>query len=124
MLQLPPCYADGCSMTKLVVLAFPDERLRLKAGVVAVFDHVIDKIVSDMFETMYDDHGIGLAATQVGIRQRIVTLDISSDKPNPLCLINPVIVASEGTMDSEEGCLSVPAVSSQRSYANHPIHDQ
>ena len=96
-------------MALLEILHFPDQRLRTKAIPVEQVDKEIQQIVEDMFETMYDAPGIGLAATQVNIHQQIVVIDISEQKDQPLCLINPKIVQSEGVEKSEEGCLSVPA---------------
>ncbi len=92
----------------LTILEFPDERLRKKAVDVKTVDRNIKKLVDDMLETMYSAKGIGLAATQVNVHQRIVVIDISEDKNTPLCLINPEIIEKEGTEESEEGCLSVP----------------
>ena len=96
-------------MTILTVLSFPDERLRTKATEVAEVNDEIRTIVDNMFETMYEENGVGLAATQVNIHQRIVVMDVSEDKENPLVLINPEIIdKSEDTFINEEGCLSVP----------------
>lgn len=96
-------------MTVLTVLRFPDERLRTKATNVVEVNDDIKKIVDDMFETMYDENGVGLAATQVDIHQRIVVIDVSEDKSQPITLINPEIIKkSEQTFFNEEGCLSVP----------------
>ena len=97
-------------MAILPVLRFPDERLRTKAAEVAEVNNNIRKIVDDMFETMYEENGVGLAATQVDIHQRIVVMDVSdSDKKTPLTFINPEIIKkSEETFINEEGCLSVP----------------
>lgn len=92
----------------LTILEFPDERLRKKAVAVQTVDRNIKKLVDDMLETMYSAKGIGLAATQVNVHQRIVVIDVSEEKDNPLCLINPDIIEKEGTEESEEGCLSVP----------------
>jgi peptide deformylase len=92
----------------LTILEFPDERLRKKAVMVQAVDIKIKKLVDDMLETMYQAKGIGLAATQVNIHQRIVVIDISEEKDKPLCLINPEIIEKEGIEESEEGCLSVP----------------
>ncbi len=96
-------------MALLEILRFPDKRLRIKAKPVETVDKKVQQIVEDMFETMYDAPGIGLAATQVNIHQQIVVLDISEEKNQPLCLINPKILHSEGVEKSEEGCLSVPS---------------
>ncbi|BBN80034.1 peptide deformylase 1 [Pseudoalteromonas sp. A25] len=95
-------------MAKLEVLRFPDERLRTVAQPVAEVNDEVRQIVKDMLETMYDENGIGLAATQVNIHQRIVVIDVSEERNEPLVLINPEIVRKEGSTTSEEGCLSVP----------------
>ncbi|UJS25316.1 peptide deformylase [Thiothrix winogradskyi] len=95
-------------MAQLEILHHPDPRLRKKAAPVAQVDASIQQIVDDMFETMYANQGIGLAATQVNIHQRIITLDISETKTERLCLINPEILHKEGKIEHEEGCLSVP----------------
>ncbi len=95
-------------MAKLEVLRFPDERLRTVAEPVAEVNDEIRQIVKDMLETMYDENGIGLAATQVDIHKRIVVIDVSEEGNEPLVLINPEIIAKNGTTISEEGCLSVP----------------
>ena len=92
----------------LEILHFPDQRLRKKALPVDNVDDEIRQIVDDMFETMYAAPGIGLAATQVNIQKQIIVIDISKDKTEPLVLINPEIVASDGHEEMEEGCLSVP----------------
>ena len=95
-------------MTKLRILEFPDPRLRKKAVPVEVVDDQLRGLIDDMFETMYDAPGIGLAATQVDVHRRLLVADVSSDKSEPWVLINPVIVAKDGTEVTEEGCLSVP----------------
>ena len=77
---------------------------------VETVDDSIKKLVDDMFETMYEAPGIGLAATQVDVHQQVIVIDISEEKNQPLCLINPVIIAEEGTESCDEGCLSVPDV--------------
>lgn len=97
-------------MAILTVLHYPDPRLRKVAEPVDHVDDEIRQLVDDMFETMYQAPGIGLAATQVDQHKRIITIDISEDKSQPLCLINPEIVASEGVEKMEEGCLSVPGI--------------
>ncbi|MCK5917910.1 MAG: peptide deformylase [Cocleimonas sp.] len=96
-------------MALLEILRFPDKRLRTKAKPVESVDNKVQKIVDDMFETMYDAPGIGLAATQVDIHQQIIVMDLSEGKNQPLCLINPKMIHSEGAEKTEEGCLSVPA---------------
>lgn len=98
------------SMAILEVLHYPDDRLRAKAKPVAQVDGKIRKIVADMLETMYASNGIGLAAIQVNIPQRIIVMDISDDRGQPLCLINPEIIAQAGELKFSEGCLSVPGV--------------
>lgn len=95
-------------MAILEVLKFPDERLRTVAQPVAEVNDGVRQIVKDMLETMYDENGIGLAATQVDIHQRIVVIDVSEERDEPRVLINPEITKRDGTTVSEEGCLSVP----------------
>jgi len=96
-------------MAILPVLRFPDEKLRTKAVTVSKVTDEIRNIIDDMFETMYAEKGVGLAATQVNIHQRIVVIDVSEDKENPYVLINPeIILKSDETLINEEGCLSVP----------------
>jgi len=97
-------------MAILEILNYPDKRLRKVAKPVAKVDETIKKLVDDMFETMYSAPGIGLAATQVNIHQQVIVIDISDEKSQPLCLINPEIVAEQGTESCDEGCLSVPDV--------------
>ena len=96
-------------MALLPILEFPDQRLRTVAKPVAEVDDNVRNIIDDMFETMYDAPGIGLAATQVDIHQRIITIDVSEDKSEPLVFINPEITVLEGEPETmQEGCLSVP----------------
>jgi len=97
-------------MAILDILHYPDKRLRTVAKPVETVDDSIKKLVDDMFETMYEAPGIGLAATQVNVHQQVIAIDISEEKNQPLCLINPVIIAEEGTETCDEGCLSVPDV--------------
>lgn len=97
-------------MTILNILHFPDERLRQKAVPVEIVDDTIRQLVSDMFETMYDAPGIGLAAVQVNVHQRVIVVDISEDHSEPHALINPEIIDKQGTEEMDEGCLSVPGV--------------
>ena len=97
-------------MTTLVILSFPDPRLRNVAQPVERVDDEIRRLVDDMLETMYAAPGIGLAATQVNIDKRVVVIDVSEKKDQPLCLINPEILQLEGIEEMEEGCLSVPGV--------------
>lgn len=95
-------------MTILDILHFPDPRLRKKAEPVTQMDDQVRQTVDDMFQTMYDAPGIGLAAIQVNIQKRIIVIDTSKEKDQPLCLINPEILDSQGEEEMEEGCLSVP----------------
>jgi peptide deformylase len=97
-------------MAILDILHFPDPRLRNKAKPVTQVDDSIRRLVDDMLETMYQAPGIGLAATQVNVAKRVVVIDLSEEKNQPLCLINPEILEREGVEQMEEGCLSVPGV--------------
>jgi peptide deformylase len=97
-------------MALLEILHFPDPRLRIQAQPVKQVDNKIRQIVADMFATMYEAPGIGLAATQVNIHQQIIVIDLSTEQDQPLCLINPRIISSEGVASTEEGCLSVPGI--------------
>jgi peptide deformylase len=96
-------------MSLLTILEFPDPRLRKRASPVTVVDDALRSIISDMFETMYDAPGIGLAATQVDIHKRLLVLDVSENKDAPMVFINPEIqILDDEPMGYEEGCLSVP----------------
>jgi peptide deformylase len=97
-------------MALLQILEFPDPRLRIRAQPVTQVDASLRELVDDMFETMYAAPGIGLAATQVNVAKRLLVLDISEKRDQPLVLINPDVVAREGVEETEEGCLSVPGV--------------
>jgi len=97
-------------MAILDILYYPDKRLRTVAKRVEKVDDSIKKLVEDMFETMYIAPGIGLAATQVDKHVQVIVIDVSEDKDQPLCLINPEIVAEEGAESCDEGCLSVPDI--------------
>ncbi len=92
----------------LEVLRFPDERLRTVAKPVTEFTPALQQIVDDMFETMYAEEGIGLAATQVDVHQQLIVIDVSEDRGQQLVLINPEIIEQSGSTGIEEGCLSVP----------------
>ena len=92
------------------ILHFPDPRLRTKSKPVEHVDDEVTALVNDMFETMYQAPGIGLAAPQVNEFQRIIVVDVSEDKSAPLALINPEIVERRGEEQTEEGCLSVPGI--------------
>ena len=95
-------------MALLDVLHFPDPRLRKKAQPVDAVDDSIRALAADMLETMYQEGGIGLAATQVNIRKRVVVIDLSEQRNEPMYLINPEIISTEGVEQMQEGCLSVP----------------
>lgn len=97
-------------MACLAILEYPDPRLRIRATPVAAIDDDVRTLVADMLETMYTAPGIGLAATQVDIHKRILVLDVSEDRDEPHCLINPELLSHEGSVSNEEGCLSVPGV--------------
>ena len=97
-------------MSPLPILEYPDPRLRTKAQPVTVFDAVLQALVDDMFATMYEAPGIGLAASQVNVHKQLLVLDVSEEKNAPMVLINPKIVASEGSQTYQEGCLSVPGI--------------
>ena len=98
-------------MAKLTILCFPDPKLHTVAKPVAQVDTRIQTLVDDMLETMYDAQGIGLAATQVDVHERLVVIDVSEERNEPLVLINPELVAvSDEWVVGDEGCLSVPTV--------------
>jgi len=95
-------------MTCLTILEFPDPRLRTRATPVAVVDGSLRELIDDMLETMYAAKGIGLAATQVDVHQRVLVTDISEERNQPRAFINPEILSRDGIETSQEGCLSVP----------------
>ena len=98
-------------MTQLTILCYPDARLHTIAKPVAAVDARLKNLVTDMFETMYEAEGIGLAATQVNVHERLVVIDISENRDKPLVLINPEITwSSTETRVGDEGCLSVPGI--------------
>lgn len=106
-------------MAKLKILEFPDPRLRTKATPVDVVDDALRAFIDDMFETMYDAPGIGLAATQVDLHKRLLVTDISADGDEPHVLINPEIIEKDGVTFSDEGCLSVPGYYEEVQRAEH-----
>ena len=106
-------------MAKLTILEFPDPRLRTRAKPVEAVDDALRQLVDDMFETMYAAPGIGLAATQVDVHKRLLVADVSTEKNEPLVLINPEIVAKDGVEVTEEGCLSVPGYYEEVERAEH-----
>ena len=95
-------------MAILDILHFPDPRLRIKAKPVEKVDDELRQLIDDMFETMYAAPGIGLAATQVNVHKRVIVIDVSEEKNQPLVLVNPEILDKRGTEEMQEGCLSVP----------------
>ncbi len=97
-------------MALMKIVEFPDPRLRTVAQPVTVFDAELAKLVADMFETMYEAPGIGLAATQVDVHRQLLVVDVSEDKNQPLVLVNPRVVERSGTQVCQEGCLSVPGI--------------
>ena len=106
-------------MAKLKILEFPDPRLRTKATPVDVVDDELRRLIDDMFETMYDAPGIGLAATQVDVHKRLLVTDVSPDKTEPYVLINPEIIEKDGVTVTDEGCLSVPGYYEEVERAEH-----
>jgi peptide deformylase len=92
------------------ILHYPDPRLRNRAEPVERVDDAIRQLLDDMLETMYAAPGIGLAAIQVNVPIRAITIDISERSDRPLCLVNPEIVERDGSVETEEGCLSVPGI--------------
>ena len=97
-------------MALLPILRYPDPRLHTRAAPVLNVDDSIRKLVADMAETMYEAPGIGLAATQVDVHQRVVVIDVSEDNSALLALVNPEIISRSGEQVCEEGCLSVPGI--------------
>ncbi len=98
-------------MAILPILCYPDPRLHKVAQPVTVVDARIQALVADMLETMYDAQGIGLAATQIDVHERVVVIDVSEERDQPMVLINPEILwASDEKQVGDEGCLSVPGI--------------
>ena len=97
-------------MAILPILCYPDPRLHKVAKPVAQVDERIQTLVKDMLETMYDAQGIGLAATQIDVHERVIVIDVSEERNEPMALINPEIIARSGEQVCEEGCLSVPGI--------------
>jgi len=94
------------------ILEFPDPRLRTKAAPVETVDRRIQTLVEDMFETMYDANGIGLAASQIDVHEQVIVIDLSNDRSTPRVFINPNVEVIDESLDGfEEGCLSVPGFS-------------
>jgi peptide deformylase len=97
-------------MTRLTILEYPDPRLRTVAQPVDAVDEGVRTLLDDMLETMYAANGIGLAATQVNVHRRLLVLDVSEDRDQPLVLVNPEVLSREDIGTTEEGCLSVPGI--------------
>jgi peptide deformylase len=97
-------------MTKLVILEYPDPRLRKTATAIQTVDDAVRQLADNMLETMYAANGVGLAATQVDVHRRLLVLDVSVERDQPLVLINPEILSAEGLAPAEEGCLSLPGI--------------
>jgi peptide deformylase len=106
-------------MTKLVILEYPDSRLRKKAVAVTSVDDAVRQLAADMLETMYSRNGVGLAATQVDVHRRMIVLDVSETRDQPLVLINPEILSAQGEGPAEEGCLSLPGIYDKLTRATH-----
>ncbi|MBK8286793.1 MAG: peptide deformylase [Ahniella sp.] len=105
-------------MAKLTILEFPDPRLRNKAVPITQFDQRLQTLIDDMFETMYEAPGIGLAATQVNVHEQLLILDVSEGKDQPMVFVNPEIIARDGEQVYQEGCLSVPGIYADVTRAN------
>lgn len=97
-------------MSLLTILTYPDQRLRTLAEPVAEVDDALRATIDDMFETMYESQGVGLAATQVDVHKRLFVADCSEDQNEPLVFVNPEIIERDGEFTNEEGCLSFPGV--------------
>jgi peptide deformylase len=97
-------------MSFLTILEYPDKRLRTIAKPVEEVDAGLTRLIDDMFETMYEAPGIGLAATQVDVHKQLLILDISEDRSQPMVFINPRITAKDGSQIYQEGCLSLPGI--------------
>ena len=108
-------------MAKLEILEFPDTRLRTKAEPVTDFGDEFQQQVDDMFETMYEAPGIGLAGAQVNYHKRLFVIDVSEDKSEPLVFANPEFVEKRGVEEMEEGCLSFPGVYAKVQRANEVV---
>jgi peptide deformylase len=108
-------------MTILNILYYPDKRLRTVAQPVTTVDDSIRRLIDDMFETMYDAPGIGLAATQVDVHKRVIVIDTSEEGDDPQVLINPEIIERDGVEIYQEGCLSVPDIYENVERAEHVV---
>ena len=108
-------------MAKLLIITYPDPRLRKRGAPVEIFDEEIIRIKDDMLETMYDANGIGLSATQVDIQKLILVADTSQHQNQPICLVNPKIVEASGQEIMNEGCLSIPGIFADVQRAEHIV---
>jgi len=106
-------------MTKLAILEYPDPRLRKTAKRVESVDDAVRQLAADLLETMYAAKGVGLAATQVDVHRRVIVLDVSEERNQPMVFINPELLKAEGRGPGEEGCLSVPDVFDKVLRATH-----
>ena len=97
-------------MSLLPILQYPDKRLRNKAKPVDTVDASIRELLDNMLETMYEDRGVGLAATQVNVAKRVIVMDVSETRNKPICLVNPEYIKKKGEILSQEGCLSFPGI--------------
>jgi len=106
-------------MAILRILEFPDPKLRKKALPVDKVDDALRRLIDDMFDTMYEAPGIGLAATQIDVHRRLLVADVSGERTDPHVLINPEILEKDGVIVTEEGCLSVPGYFEEVERAEH-----
>lgn|ERR1700741_363365 len=106
-------------MTRLTILEYPDPRLRTRAAPVARVDAALRDLIDAMLETMYAAKGIGLAATQVNVHQRVLVTDVSEGRDTPRAFINPEIIGKDGKTVTQEGCLSVPGYYDEVERAEH-----
>ena len=106
-------------LSRFAILEYPDKRLRQVAPPITHFDEALRHTVAQLFDQMYADDGVGLAATQVGLPLRLFVMDCSQDKSRPVCMINPEIIEASNPQISEEGCLSFPKVYTQ---IHRPAH--
>jgi len=106
-------------MTKLAILEYPDPRLRKTAAPVTLVDDAVRQLADDLLETMYAAKGVGLAATQIDVHRRLIVLDVSETRDQPLVLINPELLKWSGSDPAEEGCLSLPGIYDKLSRATY-----
>jgi peptide deformylase len=106
-------------MAVRTILEYPDPRLRTRAQPVTEFGVELGRLVDDLLETMYAAPGIGLAATQIDVHKRVIVIDVSEERDQPLVLVNPEILSREGASTVEEGCLSVPEIFEEVERATH-----